>query len=150
MISKIKPALLFSFILLLSFGCSKDEDNQREKDDLIIREYIAANNLVADKTESGIYYVIDEPGNNQHPTIHYDVKVDYTGYYTDGTIFDKNVLTFSLSGVIKGWREGIPLFGKGGKGTLLIPSGLGYGSNPPPGIRKNAVLLFDIHLIDIK
>jgi FKBP-type peptidyl-prolyl cis-trans isomerase FkpA len=76
--------------------------------------------------------------------------VDYTGYFMDGKVFDESVSTFSLRGVIAGWREGIPLFGKGGKGKLLIPSRLGYGSNPPPGIPKDAVLLFDIHLIDIK
>jgi len=150
MFSKFKLAILLFCTLMLSFACSKDDDKQDEKDDLIIREYISANNLDATKTESGLYYVIESPGNNQHPTLNNEVKVDYTGYFTDGKVFDESVSTFSLRGVIAGWREGIPLFGKGGKGKLLIPSRLGYGSNPPPGIPKDAVLLFDIHLIDIK
>jgi FKBP-type peptidyl-prolyl cis-trans isomerase FkpA len=55
-----------------------------------------------------------------------------------------------LSGVIKGWQEGLQFFGKGGKGMLLVPSKMGYGSKPPAGIRVNAVLIFNIHLIDIK
>jgi FKBP-type peptidyl-prolyl cis-trans isomerase len=37
---------------------------------------------------------------------------------------------------------------KGQKNTLLLPSALGYGNNPPPGIPKNAVLIFDVKLVD--
>ncbi len=144
-------ALLMMAIVPLMSGCKKDkEEDYTEKDDKIIKEYIAAHNLVAERTESGIYYVIDEPGDAQHPTINNDVRVTYSGYFTDGVAFDKGgTATFGLRSVIKGWQEGIPLFGKGGKGILLIPSHLGYGSNPPPGIPKNAVLIFNIHLINI-
>ena len=142
-------ALLLIAIVPLMSGCDKEEDYDK-KDDQIIRDYITAHNLVAEKTESGIYYVIDKPGGTQHPSINSEVKVAYSGYYTDEVFFDKGgTLTFGLRSVIKGWQQGIPLFGKGGKGMLLIPSGLGYGSNPPPGVRKNAVLIFDIHLIEI-
>jgi FKBP-type peptidyl-prolyl cis-trans isomerase len=51
--------------------------------------------------------------------------------------------------VIAGWREGLQLFGKGGKGTLFIPSQLAYGNTPMSGIPANSVLIFDIHLINI-
>ena len=142
-------ALLLMAIVTLTSGCGKDDDFA-EKDDKTIRDYITAHDLVAEKTDSGIYYVTEDAGGAQHPTLNNDVRVKYSGYYTDGVAFDANTATFSLRGVIKGWQEGIPLFGKGGKGMLLIPSHLGYGSNPPPGIRMNAVLIFDIHLIDIK
>lgn len=144
---------LIAFVLMaiipLMSGCKK-EDDFADKDDQIIRDYLTAHNLVAEKTDSGLYYVIDEPGGAQHPTLNNQVRVTYSGYYTDGVDFDASTASFSLRGVIKGWQEGIPLFGKGGKGMLLIPSRYGYGSEPPPGVRKNAVLIFDIHLIDIK
>lgn len=144
---------LIAFILMaiipLMSGCKK-EDDFADKDDQIIRDYLTAHNLVAEKTDSGLYYVIDEPGGAQHPTLNNQVRVTYSGYYTDGVDFDASTASFGLRGVIKGWQEGIPLFGKGGKGMLLIPSRYGYGSEPPPGVRKNAVLIFDIHLIDIK
>ena len=144
---------LIAFVLMaiipLMSGCKK-EDDFADKDDQIIREYLTAHNLVAEKTDSGLYYVIDEPGGAQHPTLNNQVRVTYSGYYTDGVDFDASTASFGLRGVIKGWQEGIPLFGKGGKGMLLIPSRYGYGSEPPPGVRKNAVLIFDIHLIDIK
>jgi FKBP-type peptidyl-prolyl cis-trans isomerase FkpA len=151
--NKLKMSALFALLLfapaIFMSGCDKEEDLSA-KDDQIIRDYIADNILVAEKTASGIYYVIDEPGSTQHPTLSNEVRVAYSGYYTDGEVFDGNTLTFSLSGVIKGWQEGMQLFGKGGKGILLIPSRYGYGSNPPSGIRMDAVLIFDVHLIDIK
>ncbi len=140
---------LFAAVTLALGSCKKDDDIAA-KDDKIIRDYIAANNLDAEKTASGLYYVIDEPGNSQHPTLANEVRVKYSGYFTDGKVFDEATLTLPLYGVIKGWQEGIPLFGKGGKGMLLIPSKLGYGSDPRPGIPANAVLIFNIHLIDIK
>ena len=149
----VKLNTLIAFVLMaiipLMSGCKK-EDDFADKDDQIIREYLAAHNLVAEKTDSGLYYVIDEPGGTQHPTLNNQVRVTYSGYYTDGVDFDASTASFGLRGVIKGWQEGIPLFGKGGKGMLLIPSRYGYGSEPPLGVRKNAVLIFDIHLIDIK
>lgn len=147
---KLRISLLFCCTLLIASACSKDKDPQSEKDDAIIREYIVAHDLEAVKTTSGLYYVIDVPGNDQHPTINNNVKVAYVGYLTSGTVFDEGTITFPLSGVIEGWREGIPLFGKGGKGKLLIPSGLGYGSRSQGSIPANSVLIFDIHLIDIK
>lgn len=147
-LSTVIAFLLMAMVPLMS-GCDK-EDDFAKKDDQIIRDYIADHNLVAEKTDSGLYYVIDEPGGDKHPYVNSIVTVAYKGYYTDGETFDDNTATFGLRGVIKGWQEGIPFYGKGGKGKLLIPSELGYGSTPPGSVRKNAVLIFDIHLIDMK
>ncbi|MCX6297073.1 MAG: FKBP-type peptidyl-prolyl cis-trans isomerase, partial [Bacteroidetes bacterium] len=58
-------------------------------------------------------------------------------------------ITFGLNEVIKGWTEGIPYFKKGGKGKLIIPADLGYGSDDYNGIPGNSVLIFDIKLIDV-
>jgi FKBP-type peptidyl-prolyl cis-trans isomerase len=74
---------------------------------------------------------------------------------TDGTKFDSSRdggLPFksSLGGLIEGWKEGIPYFGKGGKGKLLLPGSLGYGSSGSGSIPGNAVTIFDIELIDFK
>jgi FKBP-type peptidyl-prolyl cis-trans isomerase FkpA len=143
--------ILFAISIL---GCNKDE-NQRETDKMLIEEYISENNLDAQSTASGLYYVIDEPGNEEHPNLQHDVTIHYEGKLLDGTKFDSSLdrgepSTFALADLIEGWQEGIPLFGKGGNGKLLIPSHLGYGSNTLPGIPANSVLLFDIELIDFQ
>lgn len=138
-------------VLLVGFqSCGKDimEDNQQE-----IEEYLADNNLTAQSTASGLFYIIDNPGSSDHPTLQSTVKVHYHGYFTNGNIFDSSIsrgepIDIPLTNVIAGWQEGIPLFGRGGTGQLFIPSHLAYGSNPPSGIRKDAVLIFDIELID--
>ncbi len=139
------------FILLVSlFSCNKKK-KQAKIDDDIITNYIAEYGLDATKTESGLYYVIDEVGVGEHPTINSTVTVAYKGYFSDNSVFDESDstgITFSLTSVIEGWQEGIPYFKPGGKGMLLIPSALGYGRNAQPGVPANSVLIFDIHLIE--
>ncbi|MBK8706215.1 MAG: FKBP-type peptidyl-prolyl cis-trans isomerase [Saprospiraceae bacterium] len=55
-----------------------------------------------------------------------------------------------MASLIKGWQIGLPLLKEGGRGTFFLPSELGYGDNPRPGIPANAVLIFDIDLVDVK
>ena len=74
----------------------------------------------------------------------------------DGTTFDSSVergdpFSFDLGQgqVIQGWDEGITYFNKRSKGTIYIPSSLGYGPSGAGGvIPPNAVLIFDIELLD--
>lgn len=144
---KILIAVITAFTLL---SCNKDK-KQAEEDDEIIAQYIADNNLNATKTESGLYYVINEEGVGENPTINSTVTVAYKGYLTDNSVFDESDstgITFSLTSVIEGWQEGIPYFKPGGKGVLLIPSALGYGRRTQSTIPANSVLIFDIHLIE--
>ena len=118
---------------------------------LLFEEYLAANNLTAQTTASGLQYVVEEPGSGGNPTAGSLVQVNYKGYFLDGEVFDQTngtPLTISLGSVIPGWTEGIPLFQKGGKGVLLIPSNLAYGANGSGSIRANTPILFDIELID--
>ena len=144
-------ALFFSFLLVNS--CAKEED-YAEADDKSIKEYLEKKGITAQKTESGLYYLVTVPGNSQRPDLNSQVTVDYKGYFLDDSVFESsysgNALTFTLKNVIAGWREGLQLFGRGGKGTLFIPSHLGYGNTATSGIPANSVLIFDIHLIDIE
>ncbi|WOC40813.1 FKBP-type peptidyl-prolyl cis-trans isomerase [Polaribacter sp. HL-MS24] len=124
---KILP-IFFAFFLFLS--CAKDDDNnfgaQTEAD---ILKYIEDNNLSAERTNSGLFYVINELGNGARPTSSSNVTVAYKGYFLNGNVFDQNQngYTTNLNRVISGWTEGIQLFKEGGSGVLLIPSKLGYG-----------------------
>ena len=141
---------LFSFVLILS-SCNK-EKRQAEKDEEIIKKYITNNNLNAKPTGSGLYYVVETAGTGDQPTSSSQVKVAYTGYFTNAKVFDESPatgVTFGLQQVIKGWTEGIPFFKEGGKGILLIPSKLGYGASGTNGIPANSVLIFNVELIDV-
>ncbi len=146
----------FRLFLLLSiclcFGCT-DNDQVHQLNITEIKEYIEINNLDAMETSSGLHYVISKEGDGTHPASNATVTVLYEGKYTDGVIFDTTYddnesISFGLNEVIAGWTEGIPLLSRGGEGILLIPSELGYGSNPPGGVRSNAVLIFRVELLD--
>lgn len=142
--------ILFSFLSLLLFSCSKSPAELLEEQDKEIRQYLANNNLESEVTSSGLHYVIQKEGNGNFPTATSNVKVKYKGNLLDGTVFDAGVLNnTNLQQVIKGWTEGIPLFSEGGKGILLIPSYLGYGSRQAGTIPPNSVLIFEIELIKI-
>ena len=98
-------------------------------------------------TVDGMYYVIDEPGSSEKPTSTSNVTVNYKGYYTDDVEFDSgNNISFNLQGVIEGWTIGIPKFGEGGSGHLLIPPYLAYGEENSR-TRDRSVLIFDIELV---
>lgn len=150
----MKKTVLLTLLVLGFATCKKkNATNQAVKDDQIIRDYISANNLNATATGTGLYYVIANQGSGPQPNANSNVTVKYKGYLTNGKVFDETTnagATFNLSGVIQGWQEGIPLFKKGGKGTLLIPSALGYGDKDSGPIPANSVLIFEVELVDVK
>ena len=88
----------------------------------------------------------------QHPRANSRVKVHYTGWTTDGQMFDSSVarnepISFGLSQVIAGWTEGVQLMVEGEKRRLWIPERLAYGGRrgAPQGM-----LVFDVELIKIE
>ncbi|WP_125723214.1 FKBP-type peptidyl-prolyl cis-trans isomerase [Flavobacterium ustbae] len=147
---------LFALTILVSCSSSDKEKTPQkdytEQNEQEIKDYITKNNLTAQRTESGLYYIINEPGTGKQPTATSSVTVAYTGSFTNGKTFDQSSssgIEFPLNGVIPGWTEGIQLFKEGGSGALLIPSHLGYGSFGRPGIPGGAVLIFDVKLIKV-
>lgn len=134
---------------------------QKAIDAKVIDKYIADNNLGSkvQKTESGLHYVVLKPGSGATPETGDVVKVHYTGKLLDGKVFDSSIDNPQTGGkpidfqvgvgmVIPGWEEGIMMMKKGEKRTLIIPSGLGYGAEGSGPIPANAVLLFDVELVD--
>ncbi|CAM3925892.1 FKBP-type peptidyl-prolyl cis-trans isomerase [Flavobacterium sinopsychrotolerans] len=145
--------ILFALTLVLSMSCSKDKKvdyvAQNEQD---IIAYIAKNNLTAQRSDSGLYYVVNEAGTGEQPTATSNVTVAYKGYFTNGSVFDESEaegISFGLNQVIKGWTEGIPYFKEGGSGILLIPARLGYGNDDRGPIPGGSVLIFEVKLITI-
>ena len=146
-------------LLILPFLFSCDDDNfynaqQYLEDDVVtIQQYLTDNNLTATEDPSGVFYIIEEEGTGSaFPNSFAEISMAYSGYFMDGTEFDSateiNPLNINLSQTIPGWRFGIPKFKKGGKGTLLIPSPLGYANNGAGTIPPNTILIFDVELLD--
>ena len=104
------------------------------------------------RTDSGLAYKILKPGTGaRNPSQFGEVTVHYTGWTTDGKMFDSSLVrgtptTFRLDDVIKGWSEGVALMVEGDRMRFWIPEELAYKgeANNPKGM-----LVFDIDLIHI-
>lgn len=107
------------------------------------------------KTASGLQYWDIKTGTGAEAKTGHTVKVDYTGWLTNGKKFDSSVGTgkpfqFMLGAgqVIKGWDEGVAGMKVGGKRQLRIPPDLAYGAKGFGGvIPANATLIFDVQLV---
>lgn len=147
-----------AIVAILFVSCSTIDSEQqqpidyKEQNETTIKTYITENELNATRTDSGLYYVINEEGTGKQPTATSNVTVAYRGYFTNKQVFDQSSeagVTFNLQQVIEGWKEGIPHFKEGGSGILLVPSHLGYGSFNYYSIPGGSVLIFDIKLISV-
>jgi FKBP-type peptidyl-prolyl cis-trans isomerase len=113
---------------------------------------VAAPPADAAKTSSGLASKVIQPGTGKtHPRPTDQVTVHYTGWTTDGKMFDSSVArgapaTFPLDHVIAGWTEGLQLMVTGEKRRLWIPEALAYkGQRDPKGM-----LVFDVELIKVQ
>jgi peptidylprolyl isomerase len=118
-------------------------------------EDVAAAPKDALKTESGIAHkILSEGKGKDKPKATDTVKVHYSGWTTDGKMFDSSITRgepaeFPLSGVIKGWTEGVQLMSVGEKRRFWIPEGLAYGPAVEGSGRPGGMLVFDIELLEI-
>ena len=107
----------------------------------------------AKKTASGLAYKVLQQGTGgRHPRSSSQVQVNYTGWTTDGKMFDSSVVRgqpaeFALDGVIPGWTEGLQLMFEGEKTRFWIPEKLAYKGEPG---KPSGMLVFDVELIKIQ
>lgn len=108
-------------------------------------------------TDSGLRYYIHETGQGDQPGEGSMIRVHYSGYLKDGSMFDSSTIRdmpfefqVGVGQVIPGWDEGLLAMSAGEKRTLVIPPHLGYGETGAGGvIPPNATLIFDVELIEI-
>ncbi len=135
---KISKYIALFFIGFLLFASCKEDGEKvnaatKAEQEQILQDYFTQNNIVTQKTESGLHYVVTEQGtpiqNGENIAVHYEGKL-LSGLKFDSSFDRGRPYTFSVGAgqVIRGWDEGVPLIGKGGKGTLYLPSHLGYGA----------------------
>ncbi len=136
------------------------------KDDKLLTEYLAKNNIKATKTEKGAYVEILQKGTGAMLDTSVITKIKYTGKTISGKMFDSNVdpskghldplsvnLTNDMSlggGVIPGMADGLKLMNKGTKAKIYIPSSLAYGAAGAGGdIGPNENLIFEVEVLDV-
>jgi FKBP-type peptidyl-prolyl cis-trans isomerase len=154
-----------------------EKDAAKAKDQLaidtvLIDNYLKEKSIVAQKTSSGLRYVIEKQGQSNMATTGQTVRINYSGFLLDGRCFDSSIesvarannvyneqrqpyepieLVLGYRQVIAGWEEAIGLMNKGSKMTVYIPSGLAYGPQRRSElIAENSILMFQMELVDIK
>jgi FKBP-type peptidyl-prolyl cis-trans isomerase len=119
-----------------------------------VPEDVAAAPDDAAKTESGLASKVLQAGSGAiRPKATDQVRVHYSGWTTDGRMFDSSVargesIVFGLNQVIAGWTEGVQLMVEGEKRRFWIPADLAYGEDPGGG-RPGGMLVFDVELLEI-
>lgn len=164
-----------SFMVYQQNFFAKKQAGQKAKDSVAIESYLAKNNIVAQKTPTGVYYVITQPGKGENGKPGQKASVNYAGYTLEGQYFDTSIKAVAMekglydpqreqaigykpyevvidqSQVIMGWHESLKVMNKGAKAKVIIPSALAYGPQRRSEIiKENEVLIFDLELVDLK
>lgn len=159
---KASIIVFFVVFILFSLSCEKTEIyspySQLQEDIQKIDAYLDENNITANRSSSGLRYVIVDEGLGSNPVRGSLVKVHYIGKLFDGTVFDSSYdrgeplsYTHGVGQVISGWDEGLSYIGERGKITLYVPSVLAYGNRGSGDIIKpNENLIFDVELLSVQ
>lgn len=153
----------YIFLLLIAISCGVKEEeiplvepiepeDFTAQNEMEISQYLIDNDLVSQKSETGLHYIIENQGDGAQATLTSNATVLYKGYFLDGTVFDENTsegFTADLNTLILGFGEGVSYFNEGGNGVLFIPAHLAYGSFYFNGIPGGSVLIFEITLVSI-
>ena len=133
-------------------GCAREAEMSQASGKIPAPPDVAAAPGDASRTAWGLASKVLKAGTGtRHPKADSRVRVDYTGWTTDGEMFDSSVargepIVFGLERVIDGWTEGVQLMVEGEKRRFWIPTELAY--NNAPG-SPQGMLVFDIELLDI-
>ena len=148
----------------------KSQREQVQKDSVAIENFLKEKGIVAKTTESGVRYVVKKEGTGPLAVAGQTALVHYAGYTLDGKLFDTSwasvakennfnngdrnepyPVVINTRSVIQGWDDMLQLMNKGMKVTVYIPSSLAYGpQSPGPEIPPNAILMFDMEVMDIQ
>ena len=138
----------------------KDEQKQA------LDSYIAENNITATPNDDGLYVIVSKKGNGPKVEVGRRIKVGYTGYLLNGTIFDSSNSDIALqnnlephdalefvvgqANLIKGWDDGLMGLAQGTKAKLIIPENLAYGAKGAGEmIPPYATLIFDVEILSV-
>lgn len=127
------------------------EENQVKSEEFL-QANLTKNGIVA--LPSGIQYRIIEEGDGSRPGMESTVKVHYRGSKINGHEFDSSFARgvpeeFTVSTVLKGWQEVLPLMKTGATWQVFVPPELAFGARGNPPVGPNEALMFDLKLVEI-
>ncbi len=134
-------------------------EKQNAREVTIVESYLKNKGIQAQKTAKGSYYIITDPGSGPQVDSGKQVEVRYTGrVIPSDKEFESNMkgpnntplkIVIGSHQVIPGWEDALPVFKKGGKGTIFLPAFLAYDQGPGPDHQPFTDLAFDIEIVDV-
>lgn len=136
-----------------------------------IEKFVVNNNLEAERTDEGIYYIISREGEGEYVKEDDTVVSNFTLKLLNGKVlsstleevskandlhtanreYEPYIFTFDAQKLLEGWVIGLPKLRAGGAGTLIIPSRYAYGSRSRAGVvPPNATLIYDLEILELK
>lgn len=147
----------------LAAKAEKEKQAKLAEEGKVIEKWLAENKITAQRSSSGAYVQIINPGTGNLIDSGNFVKVNYTGRTFEGRVFDSNTDTafhhvqplefvIDAPGMTEGFNDGMKLLRKGAVAKLYIPSVLAYGGNPNPasGLKPWENLIFEINIVDVQ
>ncbi len=146
-------------------------NEQTEFEENAIKEYLVNNNLEAQRTEEGVYYIISQEGEGENVASGDTVISNFTlkllndkvlttteeavakegGIYKSSNQYVPYTFTLEKDRLLEGWLIGVPLLKEGGKGTFFLPSRYAFGTKSAAGvIPPNATLIYDIEVLELR
>ena len=143
---------LFSLLLVLFASCKTYSDDEKKDFDKQIKAYLKKEGIQCERTESGLYYKILEPGKGDYIKFQDIVTFSYKGTFLDGKVFDapKEPVEFAVKDLIGAWKEIMFELKPGAKAFLVSPPQLGYGSHELDDIPPNSILVFEMEIHSVK
>ena len=154
---KIVSFISLSFLLCSGISCLKETTACTPKtpasEATSMNAYASGNGITPTVHATGLFYQIINPGSGPTASANSTIYITYVGKLADGTVFDQqsnaSATGWPLNQLIEGWRVGIPLIQKGGQIKLIVPSSMAYGCSGYGSIPGNAILFFDITLVNV-
>ncbi|PZP51336.1 MAG: hypothetical protein DI598_03480 [Pseudopedobacter saltans] len=143
---------------------AKEVGLEKGREMATVQKYLKDKNLTAQMTKDSVFVVLENAGDQAAKAdsgLQVSVKYKGTLMKTD-SIFDTNMdkskghdqpmdIVLGQHMVIPGWESGLKMFGKGGKGKIIVPAFMGYGPQGGGGaIPPNANLVFDVEVLDVR
>lgn len=154
-------AIIVFVVSLSGTGCLKSTNNGTCVDKLVssevtaMQDYATSHGMTVSTHSSGLMYQVINPGNGIAPSGSSKIFVKYTGKFTSNdNIFDQQnnsaATGWTLNTLIPAWQIGLPMIGEGGIIKLIVPSSLAYGCRGFASIPPDAILYFEIELVDVQ
>lgn len=147
--------LLFFLAGLFSLSsCSTYSEKETSEFDKQIQMYVKKQPVKYEKSDSGLYYYIENEGEgSDFIKLTDEVTFVYEGKFLGGEVFDKHTVddpvTYKTRVLIGGWKEVFAYLKEGGKCKIVVPPQLGYGDHDLKDIPKHSILVFDIEILDV-